>query len=400
MENMPRIRFKGYTDAWEQRKFEELYKKVSRKNDMTYGTNDIISVANMYYKPDAVVKNEEYLKTYNIFELGDIAFEGNKSKNYAHGRFVENTIGNGIVSHVFDVFSPITEYDLSFWKHYINCESVMGPILTRVTKASTMMTNLVAKDFLKEKIRVPSLEEQQRIGAYLDSIENLITLHQRKCDQKKILKKYMLQKMFPKNGEKFPEIRFEGFTDAWEQRKVGDIAGSVIGGGTPKTSVAEYWDGDIPWIQSSNVHEDEMFDFDIPKKITQLGLDKSAAKLVPENSIAVVTHVGVGKLVFVPFAYTTSQDFTSLAELKTDPKFTCYSLYKRLQDDLHIVQGSAIKGITKDDLLTKEIIVPKKEEQYKIGECFRNIDNLITLHQRKADLLKLLKKYMLQNMFV
>ena len=194
---VPEIRFKGFTDAWEQRKFDELYKKVSRKNDMTYGTNDIISVANMYYKPDAVVKNEEYLKTYNTFELGDIAFEGNKSKNYAHGRFVENTIGNGIVSHVFDVFSPITEYDLSFWKHYINCESVMGPILTRVTKASTMMTNLVAKDFLKEKIRVPSLEEQQRIGAYLDSIENLISLYQRKCDEIKEMKKYMLQNMFP-----------------------------------------------------------------------------------------------------------------------------------------------------------------------------------------------------------
>lgn len=144
----------------------------------------------------------------------------------------------------------------------------------------------------------------------------------------------------------------------------------------------KYWDGDIPWIQSSNVQENEIFDFDIPKKITQLGLDKSAAKLVPENSIAVVTHVGVGKLVFVPFAYTTSQDFTSLADLKTDPQFTCYSLYKRLQDDLHIVQGSAIKGITKDDLLTKEIMVPEKEEQHKIGKCFRNIDNLITLHQR------------------
>ena len=144
-------------------------------------------------------------------------------------------------------------------------------------------------------------------------------------------------------------------TTVWEQRKLGDIVGSVIGGGTPKTSVGEYWDGDIPWIQSSNVQENEMFHFDIPKKITQLGLDKSATKLVPENSIAVVTHVGVGKLVFVPFSYTTSQDFTSLAELETDPKFTCYSLYKRLQDDLHIVQGSAIKGITKDDLLTKEI---------------------------------------------
>ena len=180
---------------------------------------------------------------------------------------------------------------------------------------------------------------------------------------------------------------------------MGEITGKVIGGGTPKTCVSEYWDGDIPWIQSSNVQENEMFDFDIPKSITQEGLEKSAAKLVPENSIAVVTHVGVGKLVFVPFSYTTSQDFTSLSELKTDAQFTCYSLYQRIKNDLHIVQGSAIKGITKDDLLSKEIMVPEIQEQRKIGNYFRKLDNLITLHQRKLDTLKKLKKGFLQKMF-
>lgn len=146
---------------------------------MTYGTEQIISVANMYYKINASVKNQDYLKTYNIFELGDIAFEGNKSKHFAHGRFVENTIGDGIVSHVFDVFKPITDFDLSFWKYYINYEGVMGPILTRVTKSSTMMTNLVAKDFLKENTLVPSLTEQQKIGEYFSNLDRLITLHQR-----------------------------------------------------------------------------------------------------------------------------------------------------------------------------------------------------------------------------
>ena len=117
---------------------------------------------------------------------------------------------------------------------------------------------------------------------------------------------------------------------------------------------------------------------------------------MPENSIAVVTHVGVGKLVFVPFSYTTSQDFTSLSELKTDAKFTCYSLYRRIQNDLHVVQGSAIKGITKDDLLSKEIMVPKIEEQKKIGDYFRNLDNLITLHQRELEEQKNNKKALAQ----
>ena len=169
------------TNAWEQRKFSDLYEKVSRKNDLTYGKDDIISVANMYYKADSYITDESYLLTYNVFELGDIAFEGNKSKNFAHGRFVENTIGNGIVSHVFDVFKPIMpKYDLMFWKYAINNERLMGGILLRSTKASTMMTNLVASDFLQEHFLVPKFEEQKKIGDFFARLDNLITLHQRK----------------------------------------------------------------------------------------------------------------------------------------------------------------------------------------------------------------------------
>lgn len=168
------------TPTWEQRKFSELYEKVSRKNDLTYGKDDIISVANMYYKAESYITDENYLLTYNVFEMGDIAFEGNKSKNFAHGRFVENTIGNDIVSHVFDVFKPrMTNYDLQFWKYAINNERIMGPILLRSTKASTMMTNLVADDFLQENFLIPCYEEQKKIGEFLNQLDTLITLHQR-----------------------------------------------------------------------------------------------------------------------------------------------------------------------------------------------------------------------------
>ena len=183
----PEIRFKGFSDAWEQRQFSELYERVSEKNDLTYGKDEIISVANMYFKPDSYITDPEYLRTYNVFHLGDIAFEGNKSKNFAHGRFVENTIGNGIVSHVFDVFRPITEYDLLFWKYAINNERVMGSVLVRCTKASTMMTNLVANDFLQESILVPTVEEQQKIGAFLNQLDDLITLHQREPSNLSVL---------------------------------------------------------------------------------------------------------------------------------------------------------------------------------------------------------------------
>ena len=176
----PEIRFKGFTDAWEQRKFREQYQKITEKNDLSFGADKIISVANMYFKSDVKQSDDDYMRSYNIMRLGDIAFEGNKSKHFAHGRFVENTIGDGIVSHVFDVFRPIADYDLLFWKYLINYEGVMGRIMTRCTKASTMMTNLVADDFLAESILVPSIQEQEKIGAFLDKLDSFITLHQRK----------------------------------------------------------------------------------------------------------------------------------------------------------------------------------------------------------------------------
>ena len=202
-----------------------------------------------------------------------------------------------------------------------------------------------------------------------------------------------------KNSKK-PAIRFKNFTDDWEQRKLGDVAKRTYGGGTPKTSINEYWDGEIPWIQSSNLSEHELFNANTQKYITESGLQQSATQLVPKNSIAVVSHVGVGKLAFVPFEYTTSQDFISLSELNAEPVFLCYALYKRLQNDLHIVQGSAIKGITKDDLLSKKIMVPSVQEQEKIGATLHQLDHLITLHQRKLEKLKNIKKSMLEKMFV
>ena len=190
-----------FLHSWEQRKFSDLYVKVNEKNDLIFGTDKIISVANMYYKEDVKESSDDYMKTYNVMRLGDIAFEGNKSKSYAHGRFVENTIGDGIVSHVFDVFRPIVSYDLNYWKYFINNENVMGRTMARCTKSSTMMTNLVANDFLKENVLVPAIEEQSKIGAYFANLDSLITLHQRnynslnRCKFSKITKNLLISHM-------------------------------------------------------------------------------------------------------------------------------------------------------------------------------------------------------------
>ena len=196
-----------------------------------------------------------------------------------------------------------------------------------------------------------------------------------------------------------PKIRFKGHQEDWEQRKLSELSEKTFGGGTPKTSNESFWKGNIPWIQSSDLIEGSLFDVEPRKYISQEAVDKSATKLVPENSVAIVTRVGVGKLAFMPFSYATSQDFLSLSVLKTEPQFTVYALYKKLQSEINAVQGISIKGITKDELLAKKIMIPCYEEQEKIGSYLHSLDHLITLHQRKCEETKKLKKYMLQKMF-
>ncbi|AGI47815.1 Restriction endonuclease S subunit [Thermoplasmatales archaeon BRNA1] len=175
----PRIRFKKRSKDWEEVRFSDLYKKAIQKNDLSYGNRDIISVAKMYYAPNPLITNSEYLKTYNIFLRGDIAFEGNRSKHFAYGRFVENTIGDGIVSHVFKVFRPIKDYDIQYWKYAINEEKVMRSRLAVSTKSSTMMKELRDQDFLNEKIMIPPVDEQRRIGQLLSTLDQLIEYYER-----------------------------------------------------------------------------------------------------------------------------------------------------------------------------------------------------------------------------
>lgn len=204
--------------------------------------------------------------------------------------------------------------------------------------------------------------------------------------------------MSDKKGKE-PAIRFKGYTDPWEQRKVEDICCETYGGGTPRTSNECYWNGEIPWIQSSDLREHELFSV-VPKKyISEEAIRRSATKVVPKNSIAIITRVGVGKLAVMPFPYSTSQDFLSLSKLNADILFTAYSLYKKLQTELNSVQGTSIKGITKAELLFKVIAIPEYKEQEQIGILFRSLDHLITLQQRKLDLMKQEKQTLLSKMF-
>ena len=193
---IPKFRFNGFTNAWEQRKLGELYQRNTERNENLIGYDKTISVATMSYKDDGNGASESSLSTYKVLRVGDIAFEGHTNKQFSFGRFVVNDIGTGIMSPRFSALRPLNEMPVNFWKQYIHSESVIRGILVKSTKAGTMMNELIIPEFLNQTIMIPSENEQAVIGQYFASLDNLITLHQRKIDKIKNMKKAMLDQMF------------------------------------------------------------------------------------------------------------------------------------------------------------------------------------------------------------
>ena len=195
---------------------------------------------------------------------------------------------------------------------------------------------------------------------------------------------------------------FFSLINTWEQCKLDDIAKIKTGGGTPKTANPEYWSGNIPWIQSSDLVEGDIEHVNINKFINNNALKNSAAKLISRDSIALVTRVSVGKVAVINQDFTTSQDFLSLSDFDgSDIKFLAYQLYRLMQENAKVLQGTSIKGITKTELIEQSISIPSSsEEQNLISNVLSKIGSIITLHQRKLEHLQLQKKALLQQMFV
>lgn len=196
-----------------------------------------------------------------------------------------------------------------------------------------------------------------------------------------------------------PIYRFEKFDKNWLFVKISDLASQFKTGGTPSTKEPTFWGGSIPWIQSSDIQKDILFGVIPQKFISEEGLQNSSAKLIPKNSIAIVTRVGVGKLAIIDQDYATSQDFLSLSDLNGDTQFIVYSIYRILQKESAQLQGTSIKGITKEDLLSKKISLPEFDEQSAIGALFRTVDDLLASCKDNLANYQSLKATMLSKMF-
>ena len=358
------------TFSWEQRKLGELA-LFNPKDELpqTFEYVDLESVVGTEMLSHRTeVKSSAPSRAQRLAHTGDLFYQ--TVRPYQKNNYLfEKPDNNYVFSTGYAQMRPYV--DGYFLLSLVQSERFVKVVLDNCTGTSYPAIN--ANDLAEIEVAAPSDEsEAQKIGTIFRSIDNLITLHQRECIS------------FTGRADRLIlTANKKRTTSSWEQRKVSDLAEKTYGGGTPTTSNEAYWNGDIPWIQSSDVVDGKLLGVEPRKWITQDGLNNSAAQLIPGNSIAIITRVGVGKLAFMPYSYATSQDFLSLSKLNAEPLFTVYACYKKLQSELNAVQGTSIKGITKDELLAKNIMVPRYAEQQQIGAFFKQLDNLITLHQRQ-----------------
>ena len=303
---------------------------------------------------------------------------------------------HGIISPAYKVYELVGCNPL-FMQAWVKKDSTKDFFLKSSTEgASVCRKNIVWEELYKQELPVPSIEEQTKVGEYFYSLDHLITLHQRKCEQTKKLKKYMLQKMFSQNGAKVPEIRFDGFTYDWEQRKLGEVSESYSGG-TPSVGNKSYYGGSIPFIRSAEINSEstELF-------LTEEGLTNSSARMVSKGDILYALYGATsGETGRSRINGAINQAILAiLPHDGYDSEFLMQWLRKSKQNitDIYLQggQGNLSGAIVK----ALEVNFPSLAEQRQIGNYFQSIDKLITLHQRKCDELKKMKKYMLQNMFI
>ena len=400
MEN-PKIRFKGFTKDWEQRKLGDVFKEYSEKNHTELSALTIIQGGGTVKREDSdrnLMYDTSNLSNYKMVRKDDFivhlrSFEGGLEKSSL----------DGIISPAYHTFHSDMADSRFYYPYFRSDEFIKHKLVSHVYGIRDGRS--IDIDGMKT-IEIPytSIEEQRKIGDYLDCLDHLITLHQRKCEQTKNLKKYMLQKMFPQNGAKVPEIRFNGFTHDWEQRKFGDVV-QVRRGLTYKPSDVQ--ETGVRVLRSSNINEDTFVcgNDDVFVNPKTVNIDT-----VKQNDILITSANGSSRLVgkhalikgipdesavhggFMLLGITKNYDFIN-ASMNS-------SWYIRFIN-IYVTGGNgAIGNLSKSDLDEQLILVPSDLEQKKIGEYFTNLDHLITLHQRQCDELKKMKKYMLQNMFI
>ena len=407
---VPAIRFAGFTDPWEQRKLGDIAERVTRKNEnnesdlpLTISAQHGLIDQRLFFNAQVASRD---MSGYYLLRQGEFAYNKSTSADSPWGAIKRLTrYEKGCVSTLYICFALlnanpdylVTYYETNRWHKAVQMIAAEGA-------RNHGLLNIAPDDFFDTMVSLPeSQAEQQTIGAFFSRLDSLITLHQRKYDKLVIFKKSMLEKMFPKDGESVPEIRFAGFTDPWEQRKLENLA-SFGGGHTPSMADASnYVDGKILWVTSQDVKQHYI------ENTTTMISEKGAATLTlyPSDSIVMVARSGILRHT-IPVAKlrkpaTVNQDIKVIQTV--DSCDSSWLLQYFIASNKTLLReygktGTTVESIDFAKMKSTALMVPYIEEQQAIGSFFSRLDNLITLHQRKLELLQNIKKSLLDKMFV
>ena len=403
-QNKPAIRFKGFTDAWEQRKLTEF---VSFYAGLTYTPSNVQESGTLVLR-SSNVSNGEIVDADNVYvcpevvnsenvQVGDIIVvvrNGSRALIGKHAqikRFMPNTVVGAFMTGIRSECPEFTNALLNTPHFDEEVSMNMGATINQITGYM----------FSKMEFQVPNVDEQKKVGAFFENLDHLITLHQRKYDKLQVLKKAMLEKMFSKNGSSVPEIRFKGFTDAWEQRKLGEVVKEV----TRNDPTAE---APIMMITANNgfIEQSERYAFDnagesLKKYILlqkgELAYNHGASKLRPFGSCFALTTAESARIPFVYHCFSAENQNAEFLSIELNGSEVESQLRKIVSSGARM---DGLLNISFDEYSTVTVLLPDIKEQEHIADFFRNLDHLITLHQRELEKLQNIKKSMLEKMFV
>lgn len=409
-EKVPAIRFKGFNDAWEQRKLGEVgttYTGLSgkTKEDFGHGNGQFVTYMNVFSNPVGLPDMTEAVEiddSQNKVLFGDVLFTTSSETPEEVGMssvWLENAENTYLNSFCFG-YRPTVEFN-PYYLAYMLRSSSMRKKITFLAQGISRY-NISKNKMMDIEIPIPKIEEQKQIGSYFRNLDNLITLHQRKCDQLKNVKKSLLEKMFPKDGEVYPDVRFKNFTDAWEQRKTLELAEYSKGNGYSKRDLTE---AGTPVILYGRLYTKYQFVID---EVDTFSVPKSGAVYSQGNEV------------IVPASGETAEDIARASAVKNsgillggdlnilrpfdfiNPLFLALAISSgEPQKELSKkAQGKSVVHIHNSDIQEVAISYPLRAEQDQIVAVFRHFDTLITLHQRKVEQLKKIKSALLGKMFV
>ncbi len=411
-QRVPNLRFKGFTDDWEQHKLRDVADLNGRIGFRGYTRKDIVNKDKgiLAFSPTNIVSNrliKTSKDTYITVKKYDESPEIKLKNGYVLFVKTGSTLGKSALIKELSQLATVNpqivvikpkRINASFMSIILLNDKVQRQVFSR--KIGGAVPTLTENEINNFNFNVPKTTEQQSISEIIECLNNFLSLQQRKLDLLKQLKKGFLQKMFADKDSKQPVLRFKGFHDDWERRKLGEAA-EIIGGGTPSTQISNYWNGDINWYTPAEI-SNFIYTRKSKRKISMEGLENSSARLLPVGTVLFTSRAGIGKTAILSKEGTTNQGFQSIVpNKKLLDSYFIFSLTNELKKygETHGA-GSTFIEISGRELAKAPLKLPALKEQKKIGSLLHQVDELISLQQQKLAKYQSIKKSLLQQMFI